>query len=829
MSKCRRRNILTTSVAISLMISCGLACATSTPAKDMAAVQTVPSRQRSRAVSQEPRAPVFRDAAVHDPSVIKVGDTFYVFGSHLAAAKTRDFMQWDMVASDINYARIGDPAQPNPNRLFDNILEELKEAFAWTQSRALWATDVIQLKDGRFYMYYNVTKGNAPRSALGVAVADKVEGPYKNLGILLKSGMWQELGEDGTGYNARRHPNAVDPDTFYDNDGQLWMIYGSFSGGLFILKMDETTGKQLPGQGYGKRLIGGNHSPIEGGYILYHPQTRFYYMFASFGGLDAASGYNIRVARSTGPDGPYFDAEGNDMADVQSDPRKPLFDNLSIEPYGVKLMGNFLFERKVGDPGSGLGIGYVSPGHNSAYYDPATGKMFLIFHARFPQRGEAHQLRVHQMFMNQNDWPVVAPYRYAGETAGTIRRQDVAGEYKYVNHGKAISKEIHKSQYIRLEQDGRITGAVNGTWKTAGDNSIAITVGDQLFDGVAVRQWEPDSQSYVLTFSALSKQGVAIWGSKIPDKTPAQIVADVQRALTLGDTRSSVITNLSLPTEGTRQSRITWVSSNQKVVSNEGAVTRPEVGAGNARAILTATITLGAATATKAFSITVKEKSAGGLVAHYAFDGNLKDSTGRAANGSIVGNRINNTGGKITFATGVRGNAAVFDGASGILLPRGMLSGNEYSVALWVKPAQLTEITTTFFGARDRDNWVSVVPMGLGFLNNETMVWAGSASWYDALTKMKIPVNVWTHLSFAVRDGAITVYVNGAPQFSGTNFPNVFTTTTGTFALGVNWQDVPFKGLMDELRVYESALTAEEIVALAQNAPQQSAPQKGDA
>ena len=59
------------------------------------------------------------------------------------------------------------------------------------------------------------------------------------------------------------------------------------------------------------------------------------------------------------------------MIDVKADPTQPLFDDRSIEPYGVKLMGNFLFERNVGDPGTGIGTGYVSPGHNSAYYDPA--------------------------------------------------------------------------------------------------------------------------------------------------------------------------------------------------------------------------------------------------------------------------------------------------------------------------------------------------------------------------------------------------------------------------------------------------------------------------
>lgn len=56
---------------------------------------------------------------------------------------------------------------------------------------------------------------------MGVAVADKVDGPYKDLGIILKSGMWDQPSEDGTIYDARVHPNVVDPDTFYDAEGKL--------------------------------------------------------------------------------------------------------------------------------------------------------------------------------------------------------------------------------------------------------------------------------------------------------------------------------------------------------------------------------------------------------------------------------------------------------------------------------------------------------------------------------------------------------------------------------------------------------------------------------
>jgi arabinan endo-1,5-alpha-L-arabinosidase len=113
--------------------------------------------------------------------------------------------------------------------------------------------------------------------------------------------------------------------------------------------------------------MGGNHSRIEGPYVLYSPHSGYYYLFVTFGGLDAAGGYNVRVARALTPDGPYYDALGNDMADVKSDPDLPLFDDASIEPFAQKLLGNHLFLREAGEPGSGQGTGYVSPGHNSAW------------------------------------------------------------------------------------------------------------------------------------------------------------------------------------------------------------------------------------------------------------------------------------------------------------------------------------------------------------------------------------------------------------------------------------------------------------------------------
>lgn len=449
----------------------------------------------------------FANVGVHDPSVIKVGDTWYVFGSHLSAAKSTDLMNWTRIADGANDA----------NPLFDKVRTALAATFAWAQTDTLWAPDVVQLDDGKFYMYYNACKGDSPRSALGVAVADKVEGPYVDKGVFLKSGMWDLPSEDGRIYDARVHPNTVDPQTFFDKDRKLWMIYGSYSGGIFILELDKATGKPKPGQGYGKHLLGGNHARIEGAYVSYNPRTKFYYMFTSFGGLDANGAYNVRVARSTSPDGPYVDAVGTDMATVKANPALPLFDDASIAPHGQKLLGNHQFALAAGE--TGTAPGYVSPGHNSVGYEAATDQYFMFFHSRFPGRGEAHEVRVHELFFNEDGWPVMAPLRYVPLSKSTVplsaavTAAEVAGAYKMLDHGKDISATIKQSQAIRLEPNGAVSGAATGSWTHKGGNMISLTLdGAGTFGGVLSRQWNPNAGSFAVTFSAQSRAGVSLWG-----------------------------------------------------------------------------------------------------------------------------------------------------------------------------------------------------------------------------------------------------------------------------------------------------------------------------
>ena len=285
--------------------------------------------------SELPMPKFMKNVAVHDPSIIKAEDGFYyIYGSHMAAAKSKDLIDWTLISRD---------ASNGGCTLVENVQTEMKEALSYARTNTFWAPDVVQLADGKYYMYYCTCQGSSPLSTLGYAVADKPEGPYKNLGIILKSGYG--------GYNATYYPNVIDPCLFYDKEDRLWMVYGSYSGGIFILEMDKQTGLPLEGQangGYGTKLLGGNHARIEAPYIMYSPDTDYYYLFLSFGGLNANDGYNIRVARSRNPDGPYEDALGQQMIRCMGRPGS-FFNDPDYAPYGVKLMGGYEFRAAEGD------------------------------------------------------------------------------------------------------------------------------------------------------------------------------------------------------------------------------------------------------------------------------------------------------------------------------------------------------------------------------------------------------------------------------------------------------------------------------------------------
>lgn len=81
-----------------------------------------PSPTATPVVSPEATAPVFSNVSVHDPSVVKDGDTYYVFGSHIEAAESQDLMNWSTFTNGY---------KTPDNTLYGDLSANLAESFAW--------------------------------------------------------------------------------------------------------------------------------------------------------------------------------------------------------------------------------------------------------------------------------------------------------------------------------------------------------------------------------------------------------------------------------------------------------------------------------------------------------------------------------------------------------------------------------------------------------------------------------------------------------------------------------------------------------------------------
>lgn len=428
----------------------------------------------------------FKNASVHDPSVMLADGTYYVYGSHMQAAKSADLQDWKLF-SKLDKCTL----QPNYGL-------EFKEAMTFAQTGTFWAPDVIQLDNGRYYMYYCCCEGSSPLSALGLAVSDSPEGPFENVQILLKSG--------DEGYDATQYPNAIDPCVFFDKTGErLWMVYGSYSGGIFLLELDPATGLIREGQEpYGVRLLGGNHARIEAPYIIYNRETDYYYLFLSFGGLGVNDGYNMRVCRSKNVEGPYEDAQGHDMRDCMCKPGN-FWNDDDVAPYGVKLMGGHQFTPLAGENSDKAQI-VRSPGHNSAI--ETEDGWFVIHHTRFAPRDDRYIVQTRRMWFNDDGWPVVAPTRYAANTPDEAI--NLTGKFKLLFHGQDTNLTEHTSVAAEFHEDCAITGEISGHFE-AGDN-LTLTLEGVEYRGVAAIGYDSDQDAFVTTFTAMSGDGQTVWG-----------------------------------------------------------------------------------------------------------------------------------------------------------------------------------------------------------------------------------------------------------------------------------------------------------------------------
>lgn len=168
--------------------------------------------------------------------------------------------------------------------------------------------------------------------------------------------------------------------------------------------------------------------------------------------------------------------------------------------------------------------------------------------------------------------------------------------------------------YTTVLEPGKLTGYYNGRLiSEVATNRSVSDLGTGLV-GYIGRSSYPDPfyrggvRNFEIRTSALTAQQVsdAYW-SGVDAGTRSAALASDAAAIDLGPTR--VTSDLRLPTTGAQGSRISWASSDPARVSNTGVVTRPSSGA-DVPVTLTATLTLGGASTTRVFDVTVAAQNA---------------------------------------------------------------------------------------------------------------------------------------------------------------------------------------------------------------------------
>ncbi len=249
------------------------------------AAQTIPRQE-----NWYPVWDMLGDLTAHDPTIAQENGTWWVFhtGEGLQVKYSLDGKTW---------------TQSKP--VFDEPLPWWKGYAPRMKYNDVWAPD-IEWYNGKWWLYYSVSEFGKNSSAIGLASSTSIAGgDWTDEGVVIHSNLM-------SGYN------AIDPNLFFDAEGNPWLVFGSWFSGIQVVKIDEQTMKPVNAgsvKTIARRRVNGQATGIEGPIITY--KDGYYYLFVSTDHCcnNVRSDYKIAVGRSKTVEGPYLDKNGIDMMD----------------------------------------------------------------------------------------------------------------------------------------------------------------------------------------------------------------------------------------------------------------------------------------------------------------------------------------------------------------------------------------------------------------------------------------------------------------------------------------------------------------------------------
>lgn len=292
-----------------------------------------------------------------DPTVIKAADGYYYLYAtedirNLPIYRSQNLVDWDFVGTA--FTRESRPK--------------------WNPKAGIWAPDINYI-DGRYVLYYAKSEwGGEWTCGIGVATADKPEGPFTDHGAMFIS---DEIGVQ----------NSIDA-FFISDNGHNYLFWGSFRG---IYGIELTADGLSIKPGAEKKEIAGTF--MEATYI--HKRDGYYYLFGSAGTCCEGdnSTYRVTVGRSENLFGPYTDKQGQLLLDNN---------------YEVILHGS---------------AEVVGPGHNAEIITDNSGQDWLIYHGFSRTEPKAGRM----VYMDCLEWIDGWPHIRHSRPSTVSERPDTGG------------------------------------------------------------------------------------------------------------------------------------------------------------------------------------------------------------------------------------------------------------------------------------------------------------------------------------------------------------------------------------------------------------------
>ena len=452
----------------------------------------------------------------HDPSLIEVEEdgapAYYIVSTGWdhgnEIRRSTDLLTWEYLGKTTESDSI------LPQKLIDWIGGTNDSGFVqW------WAPDIVAAPDGGYWLYtccvsdalVNVDGTNYSKACIILMESDTIEpGSFVYKGVLMQSCI-----PDGT--EGLIDVNSIDPQIIYDTDGKMYMAYGSFGTGNWMLELDPKTGlrkdkmykkdtfyswqevrgfrdeavekysnflygEEVSTEYYGSMISqGAMEAPViarhdnvtvsdENGVI--EEGKTYYYSMHSYNGLNVA--YQMWGGRSESVWGRYTSVNGGGVYNQAPG-------NLANE--GNMYMGSFTWKDKAaGSKETDIAL----PGHNDLF-TTSSGLDLAAYITRtytYNPASAVFMVQLHQYYLNSFGDLCINPNRYGGEIDRSVSKEELfrftdGGRFKLValSNSSISGSGAVQSVEVMLSEDGKISynGTQVGGWLMYGDGYIKLT------------------------------------------------------------------------------------------------------------------------------------------------------------------------------------------------------------------------------------------------------------------------------------------------------------------------------------------------------------------